>query len=68
MADHSHTWTITAPDWDDLPEEVTGCATCQECGKQEFVYRCPDCLADTIGAEPCDCEVGNEDPDHRYQR
>lgn len=54
----SHRWKIEASDWDDLTEDVLGCATCQDCAAQQFVYRCewqssPNCTGKAIAADAC---------------
>ena len=48
-----HTWKVEPSDWDDLPEEVTGCATCQRCRKQVFAYRCGECGGNVPDSEAC---------------
>lgn len=55
----NHQWEIGPSDWDELPEDVKGCATCLDCEKQEFVYQCSEraegCTGNAIGsAEMCD--------------
>lgn len=65
--DCNHHWKIQPSDWDDLPEEVTGCATCAHCGRQEFVYTCdlrtsPRCKNQVVSGEDCpQCSVEEQE-------
>ena len=55
---YTHRWKIEASDWDDLPDDVVGCATCGDCGLQQFVFRCEwqssqSCTGKAICGDAC---------------